>query len=222
MISVGVGTIKKFRLLGPAFGGILVVSAYNLLRGHEEDLSENGVLKMVRKGGHPAVDYFDGDRFLTKVEGATRATPLLLCVACIELSDFVFAVDSIPAVLSISKDPVIVFSSNIFAIMGLRSLYSLVAKAISELPFLRPSVALILGFVGLKMVAEFCHFTISTGASLTVITMLLGLGVALSLLIPQDDPPFPSPYDSPYTTGGHSVDSSPSAHPSSHTAESSQ
>jgi predicted tellurium resistance membrane protein TerC len=80
----------------------------------------------------PQVDYFDGDRFTTFKDGARRATPLLLCVVCIELSDFVFAVDSIPAVLAISKDPFIVYSSNILAILGLRSLYVLTAAAITE------------------------------------------------------------------------------------------
>lgn len=129
------------------------------------------------------MDYFDGDKFLTTTaDGIKRATPLLLCVVCIELSDFVFAVDSIPAVLSISHDQFIVLTSNIFAIMGLRSLYTLVARAVQDLPYLRPSVALILFFVGVKMLLEYFHITIPTGHSLGVIALLLGGGVGLSIL----------------------------------------
>ena len=139
------------------------------------------VVRLGRKlcGG---VDYFDGDKFFTLVDGAKVATPLLLCVVCIELSDFVFAVDSIPAVLAISKDPFIVYSSNIFAIAALRSLYQVLAAAIAELPYLRPAVALILGFVGVKMLAEYFHVHIPTATSLAIICATLGGGVALSLL----------------------------------------
>ena len=86
------------------------------------------------------------------MDGKTRATPLFLCLVCIELSDFVFAVDSIPAVIGVSQDLLVVYSSNIFAILGLRSLYTLVAKAVQDLPYLRPAVALVLAFIGLKVV----------------------------------------------------------------------
>jgi predicted tellurium resistance membrane protein TerC len=90
-----------------------------------------------------AVDEYDGDRFFTRPTGGGRrvATPLLLCLVCIELSDFVFAVDSIPAVLGVSQDPFVVYSSNIFAIMGLRSVYTIVARAIDQLPYLKVSAA---------------------------------------------------------------------------------
>jgi len=93
----------------------------------------------------------------------------------------VFAVDSIPAVLAVSKDPLIVYSSNIFAIAALRSLYQVLAAAIADLPYLRPAVALILGFVGVKMLAEYFHTHIPTSVSLAVITATLAGGVALSL-----------------------------------------
>jgi predicted tellurium resistance membrane protein TerC len=91
-----------------------------------------------------AVDEYDGDRFFTRPTGGGRrvATPLLLCLVCIELSDFVFAVDSIPAVLGVSQDPFVVYSSNIFAIMGLRSVYTIVARAIDQLPYLKVSVTM--------------------------------------------------------------------------------
>jgi predicted tellurium resistance membrane protein TerC len=102
-------------------------------------------------------DELDGEKFYTVKEGKKLATPLLTCLVCIELSDFVFAVDSIPAVLGVSHDPFIVYSSNIFAILGMRSLYILISQAVAELKYIRPSVAAVLGFVGAKMVAEYFH-----------------------------------------------------------------
>ena len=185
MIAVGVELVNRFRSVTLVFAGILLASSYKLLveddHGDGGEMGENAVVRLGRKlcGG---VDYFDGDKFFTLVDGAKVATPLLLCVVCIELSDFVFAVDSIPAVLAISKDPFIVYSSNIFAIAALRSLYQVLAAAIAELPYLRPAVALILGFVGVKMLAEYFHVHIPTATSLAIICATLGGGVALSLL----------------------------------------
>ena len=184
MIAVGVELVNRFRSVTLVFAGILLASSYKLLVEDDhadEEMGENAVVRLGRKlcGG---VDYFDGDKFFTMVNGAKVATPLLLCVVCIELSDFVFAVDSIPAVLAISKDPFIVYSSNIFAIAALRSLYQVLAAAIAELPYLRPAVALILGFVGVKMLAEYFHVHIPTATSLAIICATLGGGVALSLL----------------------------------------
>lgn len=183
MITAGVAALKRFRAVVLVFSAILLMSSWKLFfEGEEEaDMSENGILKLAN---HlcPAVDYFDGSNFFTSVAGQRRATPLLLCVVCIELSDFVFAVDSIPAVLSISQDPLIVLSSNIFAIMGLRSLYTLVSKAVKDLPYLRPAVALILGFVGVKMALEYFHIGIPTSVSLAIIAAFLSGGVGLSVL----------------------------------------
>eukprot|EP00611_Tribonema_gayanum_P026275 TRINITY_DN620_c0_g1_i1.p1 TRINITY_DN620_c0_g1~~TRINITY_DN620_c0_g1_i1.p1 ORF type:complete len:460 (-),score=140.96 TRINITY_DN620_c0_g1_i1:869-2185(-) len=184
MIGLGVAIVKQFRWIIIIFAGILLVSSWKLLQeGDEEhDLANNTVVKLAKRLVG-AVDEYDGDRFFTRQLGGGRrvATPLLLCLVCIELSDFVFAVDSIPAVLGVSTDPFIVYSSNIFAIMGLRSVYTIIARAIDNLPYLKPAVALVLGFVGLKMILEFFHFEISTGLSLTVVVLLIGGGVGLSV-----------------------------------------
>ena len=110
------------------------------------------------------------------------ATPMFVVLICIELSDVLFAVDSIPAVVGITQDPFIVYSSNIFALMALRSLYLILSKSVAQLVYLRHSVALILGFVGVKMVFEFFHVHVSSGLSLGVIMLLLGAGTAASLL----------------------------------------
>ena len=104
-----------------------------------------------------------------------------------ELSDVVFAVDSIPAVFGVTLDPLIVYSSNMFAIMSLRSLYSFVSTVMTELRFLDKSVALVLAFIGAKMVAEFAGLEVPTDASLLVVGIVLGGGVAASLLLPEDE-----------------------------------
>ena len=111
-----------------------------------------------------------------------KATPLFACLVCIELSDLAFAVDSIPAVLGVSKDPFIVYSSNIFAILGMRSLYILIARAVQKMKYIRPSVAAVLFFVALKMIAEYFHVEISSTVSLFCIFSILSVGVVASWL----------------------------------------
>merc|ERR1711972_495672 len=118
-------------------------------------------------------DEYDGAKFFTVAADGTRvATPLLLALAVIEVSDLVFAVDSVPAVFGITRDPFIVYSSNMLAILSLRSLYSFVATGLSELRFLSKAVAIILGFIGVKMVAGFVDVDISTETSLAVVSAL--------------------------------------------------
>jgi len=182
MIVVGVAAIQKFRGVILAFAAILLVSSIKLLTEKEEegDLSDNLILK-ISKFFVKSSDKYDNEKFFTQVDGKKVATPLLLCLVCIELSDFVFAVDSIPAVLGVSKDTFIVYSSNVFAIMALRSLYTLVNNAITDLPYLKPSVALVLGFVGIKMILEYFHYEISIGVSLSVVAVLLFGGVFASV-----------------------------------------
>ena len=149
-------------------------------------MSENAIVKFC-SGLLPVSKDFDGDNFFTVENGVKTATPLLLCLCVIELSDVVFAVDSIPAVFGVTQDPFIVYSSNIFAILGLRSLYAFVATLVAELEYLQTAVAAVLGFVGCKMVAEFGGMEVSTEASLAVVVGMLGAGVALSLKKSDDD-----------------------------------
>lgn len=115
-----------------------------------------------------------------------QATPLLLTVAVIELSDIAFAVDSIPAVFGVTRDPFIVFTSNLFAILGLRSLYRLISEGMSDLEYLQPSIAVVLGFIGCKMILDYFGFHVSTEASLGVVATCLSAGVLLSLLKKSD------------------------------------
>ncbi|KAL0736055.1 hypothetical protein Bca4012_012265 [Brassica carinata] len=110
-----------------------------------------------------------------------KATPLLLTVAVIELSDIAFAVDSIPAVFGVTRDPFIVLTSNLFAILGLRSLYTLISEGMDDLEYLQPSIAVVLGFIGCKMILDFFGFHVSTEASLGIVALSLSTGVLLSL-----------------------------------------
>ena len=131
---------------------------------------------------------FDGTKFFTTLsDGARAATPLLLATAVIELSDVVFAVDSIPAVFGVTRDPFIVYTSNIFAILSLRALFSFVQGALAELRYLQPAVAVVLGFVGAKMLADLAGYHIDTTTSLAVVAGLVGTGAGASLLLPEED-----------------------------------
>ena len=183
MIAVGVAAVNNFRWIILVFAAILMFSSVKMLQEEEaeEDLSKNAIVKISQRLLGNVSDRYDGDKFFTTHAGQRAATPLLLCLVCIEISDFVFAVDSIPAVLGVSHDPFIVYTSNIFAIIALRSLYTLVARAVSELPYLKHAVALVLFFIGSKMLAEFFGYEVSTGTSLAVVVFLLVGGVLLSV-----------------------------------------
>jgi TerC family integral membrane protein len=188
MIGAGVEIIEHFEPILLVFAGILIFSSYKLLaegdEEEDEDMSENAIVKFCSSLIPVSKDY-DGDNFWTLVDGAKMATPLLLVLAVIELSDVVFAVDSIPAVFGVTKDPFIVYTSNMFAILSLRQLFGLVSKAVGELEYLQTAVALVLGFIGVKMVAEFGGFHVPTDASLAVVASMLGGGVAASVWLPK-------------------------------------
>ena len=190
MILAGATAIEDFEPVLLVFAGILIFSSYKLLVNNEEeeeeDLKDSAIVKFCSSMIQVS-DEYDGDNFWTTAkDGVTKmATPLLLVVAVIELSDVVFAVDSIPAVFGVTKDPFIVYTSNIFAICGLRSLFGFVSAVVSELEYLETSVAVVLGFIGVKMVADYAGYTMSTEASLAVVATLLSGGVAASYLFPS-------------------------------------
>uniref|UniRef100_A0A7S4C0M4 Uncharacterized protein n=1 Tax=Chrysotila carterae TaxID=13221 RepID=A0A7S4C0M4_CHRCT len=187
MIAAGVAVVRRFRPVLLVFALVLVVSAIKMLAPEDEtDLVDNPVMKFARRFVK-ATDKYDGEKFFTIEKGERRATPLFVVLIMIEISDVIFAVDSIPAVVGISQDPLIVYSSNIFALMALRSLYLLLSKSVETLYYLKHAVALILLFVGLKMTAEFFHFEVSSFASLSVIVLLLTGGTAASLLKKKRD-----------------------------------
>mmetsp|Transcript_848 Transcript_848/g.2303 ORF Transcript_848/g.2303 Transcript_848/m.2303 type:complete len:383 (+) Transcript_848:130-1278(+) len=186
LIVLGSELVEKFEPVLLVFAGILLYSAYDVLfkgedEEEEEDLNDSPIVKFCKQFIDVS-DEYDGDNFFTVQNGVKLATPLLLVLAVVELSDLIFAVDSIPAVFGVTKDPFIVYTSNMFAIVGLRSLFGVVSSAMAKLKYLEKAVGTVLGFVGLKMVADFGGFHISNEASLLVVCSIVGAGVGFSIL----------------------------------------
>lgn len=183
-IFVGIQLITKFSFMIYLFGAFLIYTAIKMLVHKEEenkDLSKMPLLKLAKKL-IPFKDTYNSDNFFTKENGKLFATPLLACVFVIEGSDLIFALDSIPAVLSITQDTFIVYTSNIFAIIGLRSLYFLLAGMASKFEYLKYGIALVLAFVGLKMLlASVVHIPI--WLSLLVIATILTGTIIISLYL---------------------------------------
>lgn len=188
-IFAGVALINKFHWIVIVFGVFLVFTGLKMLLQKEEakvEPEKNGLVRLLKKF-LPVSDHFHGSSFFVKKEGKTYATPLFVVLLIIESTDLIFAVDSIPAVLAISKDTFIVFTSNIFAILGLRSLYFAISGIMGLFRFLKIGLALVLTFVGLKMLAAFFDFEIPVTISLSVIVSLLLLSILASLIIKKGD-----------------------------------
>ena len=182
MIASGALLLARFHWIAYVFGGILIITGIRFYRGSAENKvePEKNPLVQMAKRMLPFSDSYDGDQFFILRHGRRLATPLLLVLLVIEWSDLVFAIDSIPAIFAITRDPLIVYSSNVFAILGLRAMFFLLASAIDRFVYLKPAVATILVFVGLKMVGS-AWIEVSTSLSLAIVLGLLGLGVLASL-----------------------------------------
>ncbi|XP_020701807.1 thylakoid membrane protein TERC, chloroplastic [Dendrobium catenatum] len=182
IILLGIATIQRFESVNLLLALILLFSSYKLFFAEEEDtdLADNFIVRTCQKF-IPVTAHYDGDRFITFEDGVWKATPLLLTVAVIELSDIAFAVDSIPAVFGVTRDPFIVFSSNLFAISGLRSIYTLISGSMSELEYLQPAIGIVLGFIGVKMIFDFFGYHITTEVSLGIVATCISSAVLLSL-----------------------------------------
>ena len=188
MILAGVALLNRFHWMMYVFGGFLVFTGVKMLiqEEHESDPRNNPLVRLFRKvvpydehGGH--------EHFWSLKNGKRFATPMLLVLVCVEVTDLVFAVDSIPAVLAVSRDPFIVYTSNIFAILGLRSLYFLLAKMMDRFHRLKIGLAVILTFVGVKMcIVEWVK--IPTAFSLLIIAAILSGSVVASLAWPMEHP----------------------------------
>ena len=135
----------------------------------------------------PITGTFEGEKFFVETPTGTQATQLTGTLVCIALCDVLFAVDSIPAVLGVTSDPFVVYTSNIAAVVGLRSLYQLLSIAVSDLVYLEKAVAIVLGFVGVKLGAEVLGVEVSSALSLGVIVATLGGGVGLSLIAAEEE-----------------------------------
>lgn len=182
MIFFGVLLINKFSWTTYLFGGFLLFTAIKMLFSKEEDEfepKESFVYKIIGKI-IPITSHTDKEHFFLKIEGKTFATPLFVALIVIEVMDVLFAVDSVPAILAITSDPFLVFSSNIFAILGLRSMYFFLANMLAKFDYLEYSLIAILSFVGLKMLLH-DFIEIPEWASLAFIAVALLTGILISL-----------------------------------------
>jgi TerC family integral membrane protein len=188
-ILSGIALIERFHWLIYVFGLILIVSGVNMARGKEMKVEpeKNPVLRLFRRFV-PVADGYDGGRFVTRRSGRWLATPLLVVLVVIETTDILFAVDSVPAVLAITRDPFIVYTSNAFAIMGLRALYFTLAGLMRIFHFLHYGLSGILMFVGLKMVLSDI-VNVPIVISLGIVAGMLGISVIASLLWPEKKTP---------------------------------
>ena len=183
MIALGVVLISRFHWIIYGFGAFLVFAGVRMFFSNEEDtvdLENNTVLRLVRRL-FPVTDGYREQRFVVREAGRRMVTPLFLVLVLIEVTDVIFAVDSIPAIFAITQDPFIVYTSNIFAILGLRSLYFLLAGIIDRFVYLRYGLAVVLTFVGVKMLLVDV-FHIPTIVSLGVIVGTLAVSIIASLL----------------------------------------
>lgn len=193
MIGVGAELVRNFEWVLYVFGAFLVFAGLKLLFEHKGEVrpEKNPVLRLVRKVFPVAVD-FDGQKFFTRLNGRLALTPLALVLVLIETSDLIFAVDSVPAVFSVTRSAFIVFTSNVFAILGLRSLYFLLAGALGCFRYLKIGLSIVLAFVGVKMLLDphespprWFQIEISTHISLLVIAAILSISIAVSIIAPQ-------------------------------------
>ncbi len=183
-IAAGVTLIEKFEFVIYILGAFLVLTGIKMALSAETEVhpERNFVLKLVRRFVPITEDYVEG-RFFTRVNGRRFATPLFIVLVFVETTDVVFAVDSIPAILAITTDSFLVYSSNIFAILGLRAMYFLLVGVVDRFHYLSYGLALILVFVGTKMLLDAgLDYHISTGASLATVGVILATSVVVSLL----------------------------------------
>ena len=185
MIAAGAALIGRFHWILYVFGAFLVVTGVRMATHAEHAIEpgSNPVVRLVRRL-MPVTDRYHGQRFFVREAGRRVATPLFLVLAFVETTDLIFAVDSIPAVFAVTTDPFLVYTSNVFAILGLRALYFLLAGVIHRFHHLKLGLAAVLVFVGAKMLLADVY-AVPIGVSLGVIAFLLGASVLSSLLFPQ-------------------------------------
>lgn len=181
MIAAGAALIQRFDWMIYVFGGVLILTAIKMLFSKDDEVhpDDNPLVKLARKL-YPITGSYEGHKFFTIANGKRAITPLFLVLLVIESTDVIFAVDSIPAIFAITTDPYIVFTSNVFAILGLRSLYFALAAMMNKFRYLKVSIVVVLIYVGVKMLlTEVIH--IPTLASLGVILLILTVGIIASI-----------------------------------------
>ena len=204
MIFIGATLINRFHWIIYIFGGFLVYTGIKMFRQEDTDIQpeENPIVHVVTRY-IPITRHYEDQKFFTRVDGRLTGTLLLLVLVIVEVTDLVFAVDSIPAIFAITTNTFIVYTSNVFAILGLRSMYFLLAGVVEKFQYLRMGLAIVLTFIGVKMLIEVIHIVIPVWVSLVVVATLLLTSVAASILWPKQaemdiDVDLPEDFDSPF------------------------
>jgi tellurite resistance protein TerC len=188
MIAAGAALIDQFHWILYVFGGFLVFTGIRMLLAKKDehvDPEKNPAIKLARRFFKISSDY-DGQKFFTVQNGVRMATPLFLVLVMIEFTDLVFAVDSIPAIFAVTRDPFIVFTSNVMAILGLRSMYFLLADIVDRFVYLKTGLAVILSFIGTKLLL-LDVYKIPTSISLGVVVGVLAISIIASLIKTRSD-----------------------------------
>mgnify|MGYP001949174414 CR=1 FL=1 len=190
LIGVGAFLLDRFDWIIYVFGAFLIFTGIRmgLDKEHDVDVEQNPFIRLIRKR-FPVTSDYEGQRFFVKKEGRTWVTPMLIVLILIESTDLLFALDSIPAIFAITENEFIVYTSNIFAILGLRALYFLLANVITRFYALRYGLSLILVYIGVKMLLTFLEIHIATWVSLTAVGVILLLSVLFSLVFPREQHP---------------------------------
>jgi len=188
MIFIGAALINRFHWIIYIFGAFLVYTGIKMFRHEDAEMEpdQNPVVRLVTRF-FPIARKYDEQKFFTQIDGKRTGTLLLLVLIVVEVTDLIFAVDSIPAIFAITTDTFIVYTSNVFAILGLRSMYFLLAGVVEKFRYLRTGLAIVLTFIGLKMLVVAIGFHIPIWISLTFVALVLLGSVAASLLIPSED-----------------------------------
>ncbi len=183
MIAVGSVLIVKFVWIIYVFGAFLILTGIKMILKKEEEIhpERNPVVRAFKKL-MPVTNDYRGDRFFVREDGVRHATPLFIVLLLVEMSDLIFAVDSIPAIFAVTNDSFIVYTSNVFAILGLRSLYFALAGIMGKFHYLKTGLGVVLVFVGVKMMLAHSAWKIDTLVSLGVIVLILTLSVVASLV----------------------------------------
>jgi tellurite resistance protein TerC len=183
MIWAGVELIQRVKWIFYLLGGFLIYTGFRMLAARQEGVQpeKNLAIRAARKF-FPVSPAFAGQHFVTTIDGRRTLTPLALVLLMVETTDLIFALDSIPAIFAVTIDPFIVFTSNVFAILGLRSLYFVLAGAIHYFRFLKPGLAVVLVFIGVKMLLAKTPFHISTPISLMIVGGIILLSIAASVI----------------------------------------
>jgi tellurite resistance protein TerC len=186
MIGLGAALITKFAWIIYLFGAFLILTGVKMIVKQEEEIHpERNPVVRVFKRMMPVTKDYHGNRFFVIEQGRRAATPMFVVLLLVEFTDLIFAVDSIPAIFAVTTDPFIVYTSNIFAIMGLRSLYFALAGVMDTFHYLKIGLGVVLSFVGVKMLLSHTAYKIDTLVSLGVIVAILAIAVVASLVFPK-------------------------------------